>query len=111
MASFRRSVFTLFLGLSWTVPALADRIDGDWCSLEGGKTLTIKGPSIRIPSGAEITGEYDRHAFRYIGPEGDPEAGQEIRMRIFSDDDMGLVRIVGGAPQPEEQWLRCKPIA
>ena len=111
MTSFRRPFFILLSCLLWTVPAFADRIDGDWCALEGGKTLTIKGPWIRIPSGAEITGDYDRHAFRYMGPEGDPEAGQEIRMRIFSDDDMRLVRIVGGSPQPEEQWLRCKPIA
>jgi hypothetical protein len=41
-----------------------------------GRTLTIDGPQIRIPSGARrITGEYSRHAFRYVGPAGDPESG------------------------------------
>lgn len=97
--------------LAFIQPALADRIDGDWCAVDGGKTLHIEGPAIRIPSGAEITGQYDRHAFRYIGPTGDPEDGQVIMMRIYGDDDMRLVRVIGGKPEPEEQWRRCRPIA
>ena len=65
----------------WPGLAGADAIDGDWCEAGGARSLSIDGPSIRIPSGAEIRGEYDRHAFRYVGPDGDPEAGQVIKMR------------------------------
>lgn len=100
-----------FLALALlTGPARADAIDGDWCS-EDGRSLTIDGSAIRIPSGARTTGEYARHMFRYVGPSGDPEAGHDIRMRIYSDDDMRLERFIDGVGQPEEQWRRCKPIA
>ena len=92
------------------VGAHADQIDGDWCH-EDGRHLYIEGDAIRTPSGAETTGDYTRHAFRYDGVDGTPEAGQEIRMQQFSDDDMRLIRIVGGTPRDPEQWRRCKPIA
>lgn len=111
MRSVHVPAFATLMLLACIAGAHADAIDGDWCAVEGGKTLTINGPSIRIPSGAEITGQYDRHAFRYVAPAGDPEAGQEIMMRIYSDDDMRLVRLVGGEEQPEEQWRRCRPVA
>lgn len=88
-------------------PALADRIDGDWCDATG-KHLKIEGPTIEIPSGRVIQGEYDRHGFRYVGPEGDPEAGVEIVMQIFSDEEMGLIRRSGGQNQPMETWKRCQ---
>lgn len=105
-----RTTTLLFLvSLFLAVPARADAIDGNWCSADG-RSLSIDGPSIRIPSGAEITGEYSRHVFRYVGPVGDPEAGHDVRMRIFSDDDMRLERFIDGASQPEEEWHRCKPI-
>lgn len=96
--------------LSMTGVALADRIDGDWCSPTG-KHLRIEGPRIMIPSGAEITGQYDRHAFRYSGPQGDPEAGQTIEMRQLSEEEMLLRRTVGGQMQPIENWRRCQAVS
>lgn len=96
--------------LSMTCVALADRIDGNWCSATG-KHLRIEGARITIPSGAEITGQYDRHAFRYNGPEGDPEAGQTIEMRQLSEEEMLLQRTVGGQTQPIENWRRCQAIS
>lgn len=90
------------------MPALADRIDGDWCSPTG-QHVKIDGPSIEIPSGQTITGEYDRHAFRYVGPPGDPDAGVEVRMRLYSDDEMGVIRTPGdGTPVT---WKRCEMVS
>lgn len=110
MTPFRHIAVFAAVGLLIATPAMADAIDGDWCGPDG-RTMTIHGPSIRIPSGAEISGDYTRHTFNYVGPAGDPEDGQDVRMRIFSDDDMDLQRIINGDAQPAERWHRCKPIA
>lgn len=102
------AAFSAFVAMSASVlPALADRIDGDWCSADG-KHLSIEGPRIMIPSGAEISGQYDRHGFRYSGPAGDPEAGQAIEMQQLSDEEMWLQRTVGGEKMPVETWRRCQ---
>jgi hypothetical protein len=87
-------------------PALADAIDGEWCSKEG-KNLEIEGPKIRTPAGIDTTGQYTRHSFAYEAPEGDPEKGLVIVMRIFSDEDMELARIKNGEMGPAEMWHRC----
>ena len=41
--------------------ARADAIDGSWCYK--GRHLAIEGPNILIPSGEQITSDYDRHVF------------------------------------------------
>lgn len=87
--------------------AHADRIDGNWCDANG-KTLAIDGPNIVIPSGKAITGEYDRHNFRYVGPAGDPEEGQDIHMSQQSEELMYLWRRIGGKDGPVENWRRCQ---
>lgn len=106
----RRFLFAFFALLLFSCPVRADAIDGDWCSADG-QSMSIAGPSIRIPSGAQITGEYNRHAFRYIGPIGDPEEAHDVRMQLWSDDDLRVNRLVDGVEQPQEDWHRCKPIA
>ncbi|MBK8456502.1 MAG: hypothetical protein IPL47_04765 [Phyllobacteriaceae bacterium] len=88
-------------------PALADRIDGDWCDATG-RHVKIDGPTIEIPSGAVIQGEYDRHGFRYVGPTGDPEAGVEVVMQLFSEEEIGVIRRVDGKNAPTETWRRCQ---
>lgn len=95
------SLFTVF----WVMPAIADQIDGEWCSGDG-RRLSINGPSIEIPSGKQITGIYSRHGFTYTGPEGDPEMGQIIRMTQNSDELMLLYRST--APDNAEHWQRCQ---
>ena len=90
-----------------SVPAHADAIDGDWCSRDG-RHMRIEGPSITIPSGARITGDYSRHTFRYTAPAGDPEEGQEIAMRQLSEELMMLTRTAGGEAGPAEEWRRCQ---
>lgn len=86
--------------------AHGDQIDGDWCS-PNGLHLHIDGPNIKIPSGAKITGDYDRHGFRYVGPSGDPEEGQDIHMSQQSDQVMYLWRRTNGQDGPPETWRRC----
>ena len=93
-----------------SLPAHADAIDGDWCSRDG-RHMRIEGPSITIPSGARISGDYSRHTFRYSGPAGDPEEGQDIAMRLLSEELMTLTRTAGGDAGPAEEWRRCQAMS
>jgi hypothetical protein len=95
-------ISTLILVLS-SAPAWADQIDGDWCFPDDGRHLFIEGDDIVTPHGTSTTGDYTRHAFRYVIPESDPGAGEEIRMRQLNDLTMVLTRPDGG----EETWKRC----
>jgi len=106
--SFSLSAIAVGLTLIAT-PALADRIDGDWCN--GASTYHIDGPAIRIPSGKDMTGDYTRHSFHYISPAGEKDAGTEIFMRILSEEDMQLMRRTGLTESPIENWQRCKPVS
>jgi hypothetical protein len=92
------------------LPAAADAIDGDWC-FDDGRSLTIDGPQIRTPTGDELTGEYSRHAFRYVGAAGSEEEAHDVLMQLWSDDELRINRIVDGEDEPQEIWHRCKPIA
>jgi len=84
-------------------PASADQIDGDWCFPADGRNLTIQGDDIVTPHGTSTTGDYTRHAFRYVIPGEDPGAGDEINMRQLNDQTMVLLRPDGA----EETWKRC----
>ena len=100
----------LFLALVLVaLPARADAVDGNWCA-DDGRSIVIEGPSVTIPSGAHVTGEYSRHAFRYVGPADGPESGHDIRMFLYGDDILRIKRFIDGVEQPEEVWKRCKPI-
>lgn len=106
----KRAALCVLLAGFYALPAKADAVDGDWCA-DDGRTLTIDGVNIRIPSGLEIMGEYSRHAFRYVGPAGDPEAAHDVRMFLSGDDVLRVERFIDGVEQPEEEWNRCNPIA
>jgi hypothetical protein len=93
-------------GIAFTAVATAahaDAIDGDWCNTAG-QHLEITGPTIVTPGGTSMKGDYDRHAFRYTAPQGEEHAGAELRMRLFSDDDMEMV-LPDGSRVP---WRRCE---
>ena len=100
-AVFLTGLAAVLLGLSG--PALADQIDGDWCFPGDGRHLNIQGDDIVTPSGTNTTGDYTRHTFHYVIPEGDPGAGDEIDMRQLNDQTMVLRRPDG----TEETWKRC----
>lgn len=83
-------------------PALADRIDGDWCF--AGKSMTINGPKIVTPGGNTITGDYGRHDFKYTVPASETGAGDLVDMRLINDDN-AEVRVGKDGPQV---WRRCR---
>lgn len=85
------------------LPALADRIDGDWCSEDGRHSLHIDGPSITTPGGHTITGAYSRHAFSYTVPEGEPDAGARINMRLLGETAVEVY-----LPGATETWQRSQ---
>lgn len=88
-------------------PALADAIDGDWCSTSEAAHFSIDGPSIVTPAGTATIGDYRRHTFTYEVPEGDPGAGQIIDMRQLNEEQI-LVSVDGGEPQ---LWVRCQVVS
>ena len=94
----------LWLGIVLVpAPALADRIDGFWC--RAAKQLMIEGPRIVTPGGKDMQGDYDRHAFRYVVPAGEPDAGAEVSMTLLNED---LVQLVFSTrPNDTQDWQRC----
>ncbi len=91
-----------------TVAAYADQIDGEWC--REGRHFKIEGPNIVTYGGTSMTGDYNRHGFRYVVPARESEAGTEIVMTLHGDDLLDLVRTVKGAKDgsPSESWRRCR---
>ena len=90
-------------------PARADVIDGDWCSPDG-KHLSIKGPDIVTPSGTRTVGNYSRHAFNYVVPARDTNAGFTVAMTLVNEETMQF-RIgkdaSAAAQAPMQVWHRC----
>ena len=107
MVSWRRGIL-ISIGLASALcllpsPSSADQIDGDWCFPGDGRNLHIQGDDIVTPNGTGTKGDYTRHAFRYIVPDNEPGAGDEINMRQLNDQTMVLLRPDG----TEETWKRC----
>ena len=99
---------SLFATMVVPGPARADAIDGNWCH-EDGRRLTIKGPQLTTPAGAEIQGDYDRHGFAYVAPVAEPDGGGTISMVLLSETQMRMK-----APSnPDQLWRRCgtRPIS
>ena len=89
-------------------PALADAIDGHWCSPDG-RHLLIKGRAITTPGGTQLEGNYSRHAFSYVAPASDADAGATIRMQLAGETRV-YVRIDGAGGEPQ-LWRRCEEIS
>ena len=89
-------VFALAALMLPAAPALADRIDGNWCFRDG-RSMSIDGPAIVTPGGTAMTGDYDRHGFRYVVPAGEADARAQVDMVQF-DDNTIQVTTSGGGP-------------
>jgi hypothetical protein len=87
-------------------PALADRIDGDWCFMKDGRRFSISGPEIITPGGKKMQGDYGRHTFSYLAPAPEPGAGKTVFMTLMDENTVQLRVGVEGAM---ETWLRCTP--
>ena len=107
----RRKIFLVMAAISLGAAsaALADAIDGDWCN--GAANLQIRGSAIRTPAGKDLTGDYSRHAFHYLAPAGEKDAGADVLMHLMSEETMLLVRRIGGSDSPVETWKRCQPVS
>ncbi len=104
----RLTVFALCLAMSGIVspgPVRADAIDGEWC-LPSGRHMSIEGERFVTPGGKHMTGDYDRHAFSYTVPAGEPGAGSVISMSQLDEEHID-VRPDGGADSTAKVWKRC----
>lgn len=86
-------------------PALADAIDGDWCSPDEKQYMEIHGPEILTPGGNKTRGNYTRHAFNYVVPASEKSAGQTINMLLLNEEQVQLFQPSGA---PGDIWHRCK---
>ena len=85
--------------------ALADAIDGAWCSPDG-KHLKIAGRKITTPGGALLDGDYGRHSFSYVAPASEPGGGDTIYMQLMNETT-AMVRQGTPVAQPVT-WKRCE---
>lgn len=94
-----------------TIPAMADRIDGQWCDGKG-KSVQIDGPKIVTPGGTAMRGKYDRHGFEYTVPANEPGAGNLVVMIQHSDNDVDVMSGPPGEARPAaERWHRCDVVS
>ena len=88
-----------------TASVRADAIDGEWCSTDGMR-MSISGERITTPGGRQIQGNYSRHAFDYVVPDGESGAGQAVNI-ILRSEYLATSR-QGAADTPAREWRRCK---
>jgi hypothetical protein len=84
--------------------AYADAIDGNWCRADG-KRMTIRGPDIVTPGGAQTRGDYSRHFFSYVIPAGEAGAGKTVSITLLSEY---LAHAREGADAAVQEWRRCQ---
>ena len=104
-AKFRVFFVAFVSGLGAAGPALADAIDGDWCS-DDRKRMSIQGPAITTPGGQRITGDYSRHAFSYVVPNGEAGAGVTVNIQLLSEYHAQSRQ---GSDPAIRDWRRCRP--
>ena len=88
-------------------PSFADAIDGDWCHSDG-RRFSIRGQAIVTPGGKQMEGDYSRHAFNYIVPQPEPDAGKTIFMTLLDENHVHL-RVGEAFAADPEMWRRCSP--
>jgi hypothetical protein len=104
----RASSIAAFAALGITLcatTARADAIDGDWCRADG-KRMAIRGPDIVTPGGQQTRGEYSRHAFSYVVPNGEPGARDKVAIVLLSEY---LAHAQQGTDPAVKEWRRCPP--
>jgi hypothetical protein len=86
-------------------PALADKIDGNWCYKA--RSMSIDGPNIVTPGGTRMAGLYHRHGFKYTVPAGEADAGAVVEMIQFDDYTIQVMTAPPGGAARTEIWKRC----
>jgi hypothetical protein len=91
-------------------PARADKIDGDWCHIDG-RHFTINYRDLTTPEGHHVVGDYGRHFFSYVVPEGEKDSGRTIQMALVNEQTVHL-RVSGGdAAAPPQVFKRCEQVS
>ena len=104
--SSRVLIFLAAIGMLLpTGAARADAIDGDWCSTDGMR-MSIRGEQITTPGGKRIQGNYSRHAFDYVVPDGENGSGDVVNI-ILRGEYLALSS-QGPVKRPLREWHRCK---
>ncbi len=108
----RRLLATAFALALSTGTAMADRIDGNWCS-PANATMTIEGPRVVTPSGKTTQGQYYRHHFDYVVPDGDRDAGALVHADLIDEDHIILTLTAPDATTPgnPQVWKRCQVVS
>jgi hypothetical protein len=81
-------------------------IDGEWCAASG-EQLSIKGPSITLPSKITLQGQHRLHAFSYKPLNASPAPGNMEYMTLAEHGAMNLYHVKDGDPGEAEVWQRC----
>ena len=87
--------------------AAADAIDGTWCHANDSRSFQIAGPQIVTWGGTRMTGDYDRHGFRYTIPSNEKGAGGKVVMRLMGEE---AVQVAVDNAEPQV-WNRCRPVS
>ena len=103
-----RTIFSPLILAAAIIAALLlpDRIDGNRCDTDR-RHMSIEGPAIVTPGGASMTGDYDRHGFRYVVPAGEADVGAQVDMIQHDDDTIEVTTSPPSGPGRTEIWKRC----
>ncbi len=112
LRSFIRGLLAVAAYWAMTMPAIADQIDGSWCSPEG-KSMNIMGRRITTPGGTKMQGDYTRHTFKYDIPENEDGAGDRVWAEQLNDEAIAVTVYKGEDREAGEReiWTRCKVIS
>ncbi len=109
IVSIKRGLLISSMFLATTTIAVADQIDGTWCS-PSGDSMTIEGARIVTPGGNVVTGTYNRHHVDYEVPPGEAEAGNRVSADQLNDEQIRVI-VIGKDPAanaPSEVWTKCQ---
>jgi hypothetical protein len=68
--------------------------------------MSIRGSSIVTPGGHQTIGNYTRHFFSYVIPEGETGAGMTVEIQLLSEY---LAHARQGGDSSVQEWRRCQP--
>lgn len=106
------SLAAIIILVAATQPALADQIDGNWCSPDG-QSISVDGPNVVTPGGSKISANYDRHHVDFQIPEGEPHSGDRFSADQLNDDQISvsITRARDARAGKAVIWTPCRPIS
>lgn len=89
-------------------PAVAEGLDGHWCSPDG-QRITVDGPNVITPGGQKTIGAYSNENFYFKLPEKEWHAGSVIWMELKSESTVRVSTVSKNqnGPPPHGLWKKC----